>query len=271
MKIYVTGYDGNVGLRLLKYGAFPLKCDVRDEDSVEQAVSATTGATAIVHLAAKTNVDWCEKDGNNDELGKVNLRGTYNVCEVAYKHKIPVVFLSTDHVFRGGMGPYDESSKPFPVNAYGLSKFAAEEIVKLYDEHRIVRTSTLFSDSSDSFMSYMYRIFAGERVRVPVFLRRSFMHVEHFVSSFMVYLQRLDDMPKIVHIAGSKSVSWYKLIKGAAKASGSDKRLVIPRFLEKDGFAPRPRRCGLKTRQGQKLGIPQYSYIDGLALWASQL
>ena len=40
-----------------------------------------------------------------------------------------LVYLSSDHVFGGGQGPYSEFSKPHPISAYGKSKLTAEEMV----------------------------------------------------------------------------------------------------------------------------------------------
>ena len=92
------------------------------------------------------------------------------------------------------------------------------------------------------------------------------MHVDHFVSSIMYYLNNLHNMPKILHISGSKNISWQKLIKSYAKVLSYDVTKVVGRnpSLVIPGEANRPLRCGLSTHLSKTLGFPQYDYLDAI-------
>ena len=61
---------------------------------------------------------------------------------VAKKHSIKFVHLSTDHIFNGKKkGYYSENYKPDPLNYYSKTKFLAENFTKDYKKALIIRTN----------------------------------------------------------------------------------------------------------------------------------
>lgn len=83
----------------------------------------------IIHLAAETDVDKCEK--MPDRAFSVNTIGTENIALACKELDIPMVFISTGAVFDGKKnGPYIETDIPHPVNVYGKTKLEAENVVK---------------------------------------------------------------------------------------------------------------------------------------------
>lgn len=82
----------------------------------------------VIHLAAKTNVDECEK--NPKEAFLVNSEGTKNLAELCLKHDAKMVYLSTAAIFDGGKERFYEDDTPNPVNVYGKSKLLGEEHIK---------------------------------------------------------------------------------------------------------------------------------------------
>lgn len=274
MKFYVTGYAGRIGRRLLNKGCLPLVCDVSDYESVTNMVwrASADGADAIIHLASVSDVDVCESD--RERALNVNFKGTRFLAEACHANKIPMVFLSTDHIFDGKKGPYKEDYAYYsrnllgkyqsPVNYYGLTKLTAELVANAYP-FKIVRTSYIFDISR---MRNVVR-----EADYPTFMNRSFMYIEHLVESLKSYLDRIYEMPKVLNISGSQTVSWYEFMLAEASVFGKDKSRIIPRTKERKrpitdsdtyDYAPRPRKAGLVTTLSAKIGIPQFSYIDGL-------
>jgi dTDP-4-dehydrorhamnose reductase len=255
-KIMMTGATGRIGKELRDYGVLPLSGDVTDDIEISNTVSREK-PDILVHLAAVSDVDYCERPENQQRVIDVNLRGTYNVCEAASQVGAKVVMLSTDHVFDGGKGffhkkgPYKETDTPNPLNFYGNSKYSAEALQEPFSNLYVVRTSYLFD---------VARLQYGEGAVVqhwPDFIRRSFMYLPHFTSNFYTYLSNLEKMPKLLHLSGSMTVSWYEFMKSLYGKN------IIPRKhdLEHD-FAPRPKQGGLRTKY-KKL-FPSYSYLDGI-------
>lgn len=253
MKIAMTGGKGRIGKYLAEQGVINLPCNVTDIQDVDDTVSKEK-PDIVIHLAGKTDVDWCEKKENADEAIFTNFIGTDNVCSVAEKYGAKVVLLSSDHVFSGKRWLpwhfYHEKSSPLPINFYGLTKLAAEGLQSIYpDTLKIVRTSWLFDkERLDKNLEQSY----------PSFIYRSFMYIPHFISNFMMYLSRYSEMPDILHITGSEIVSWYKFM-------GEYLQDVNVKHHDKETkilVAPRPHNGGLTTKY-PKL-FPSYSYSDGI-------
>lgn len=93
----------------------------------------------IVHTAAATNIDACEKD--HALAYKSNVEATKNLAEYAGKHGLILVHISTDAFFDGDRY-FTEEDLPHPVNYYGETKLLAEEEVrKNCPHHLIIRTN----------------------------------------------------------------------------------------------------------------------------------
>ena len=252
-KIMMTGATGRVGKELREYGVLPLSGDVTNPLDLLDTVLQEK-PDIIVHMASISDVEYCERPENTEKVIATNLNGTSNVLNVAEEVGAKVVLLSTDHVFGGGVnktrkGPYKETDIPTPVNFYGMSKVAAEALQEAYDNLYVVRTSYLFDAKrlgfgEDAIQSYH-----------PDFIYRSFMYVPHFVSNFYMYLSNLSKMPKLMHVAGSMTVSWYGFMKAIYGKS------IQPRSKEWNNFAPRPYMAGLRTNYNL---LPTYSFLDGI-------
>lgn len=260
MTIYITGASGHVGTEMVKLGCIPLGCDITDYNDICETLShLKERPSCIINLAGYSDPDFCEKKENQEIVIKVNVRGAWNLCDAAHQEQnIPVVLLSTDHVFDGKHGPYRERAKPSPpVNFYGMSKMAMEGIGDSFENVKIVRTSYLFTYerlSADSVDTY------------PTFLTRSFMYLPHFAKVLFAYANHIMPMPKVLNISGSQTISWYEFALAVAEKFHIDKEKIKPRTRELKDFdgAPRPRKGGLVTTYSEKLGLPQFSFLDGL-------
>jgi dTDP-4-dehydrorhamnose reductase len=80
----------------------------------------------LVHCGGICDVDQCEDDPEWAE--SVNVRSMETIVQ-SVPSSTRIVYLSSDHVFSGNTGPYNESSKPDPISVYGRSRVAAENIL----------------------------------------------------------------------------------------------------------------------------------------------
>ncbi|WP_113654032.1 SDR family oxidoreductase [Pedobacter namyangjuensis] len=103
---------------------------------------------AIIHTAAMTNVDTCE---NQKELAyQLNVVAVQTLVSLCETYNIQLVHLSTDFVFDGEDGPYDELSAPNPLSYYGKTKLMAEEVIKNSSaKWAILRTIIVYGIVSD--------------------------------------------------------------------------------------------------------------------------
>ena len=76
----------------------PIKIDLSDTNQLNDSISKIK-PDAIIHLAAMTNVDQCEKE--KDLAMKINAESTEVLAKQAAKFHAFFVYVSTDYVFDG--------------------------------------------------------------------------------------------------------------------------------------------------------------------------
>ena len=118
-----------------------VQCDISIEKAVLSLKERIKSSSLIVHCAAITNVDLCEKD--KELCKKVNIGGTKNLRELARQTKSKLVYISTPSVFDGKDGNYKESDKTNPINYYNFSKAQGENYVLEYEKGLVVRATPL--------------------------------------------------------------------------------------------------------------------------------
>jgi len=171
MKILVTGANGLLGQKLLhrltseqglqitasgrgehrlakESGGYNYRSlDVTNREAVRDFIAGCR-PDCVIHTAAMTQVDDCEKDPQACHLNNVEaVRILAEACEPWGTH---LVHLSTDFIFDGKSGPYIEEDDPNPLSVYGQSKAEAEKIVMQYSgPWTIVRTVLLYGLAAD--------------------------------------------------------------------------------------------------------------------------
>lgn len=94
----------------------------------------------VVHAAAYTDVARAERE--RERCWATNVAGTRNVVRAVLGTGAVLVHISSDYVFEGTRGGYREEDPPGPpINYYGLSKLAAEEVARTAPAHLVIRTS----------------------------------------------------------------------------------------------------------------------------------
>lgn len=261
--IGITGHTGRVGKYLLEHctNVLALNCDVAQPDEVERSLRQFK-VDCVLHLAAKSDVDWCEK--NEKDATAVNLRGTFNVCHAAQILRLPVVLMSSDHIFDGVWGIYKENSKGQPLNFYGFTKLSAESLRGVFSNLKVIRTSYLFN--LERLRPKLENLWNKVPDIYPTFISRTFLYLPHFIEGLLYYLDHLEKMPKVLNISGTKTTSWYDFMLRVARKFDIPNyhKLVLPKQQESGLLVPRPYHGGLHTGLSRKLGLPQYSYVQGI-------
>lgn len=149
MAILVTGARGTVGGYFAELrGRFdePLVLAGRNELDVADAQATLTyveqGFSAVVNLAAATDVDRCEREPEWAE--RLNAEAAANVATAAVATGTRLVHVSTTAIFGGdeAPGPFDEEAAPHPPNVYARTKLDGERRVRaIVPDACIVRTA----------------------------------------------------------------------------------------------------------------------------------
>ena len=142
--ILVSGGDGQFATELKKYN---VDNDIillsKDEMNVFDIRSLNFHVNSInpdyfIHAGALTRPMVLHEE-RSDKSIRSNIIGTANVVLTCMKYKVKLIYLSTDYVYPGIEGNYNEEDYLKPFTKYGWSKLGGECSVRLYDNHLILR------------------------------------------------------------------------------------------------------------------------------------
>jgi len=142
-EILVTGGSGLLGRelhKLISRANYPShrNFDVNDFPQIEQYLNKCR-IKILIHLAAITSPPTVDEI----PLGAMytNITGTTKIVDLCATFNTKLIYISTDYVFSGLDGNYNEYSPINPVNKYAWSKLGGECAVRMYDNSLIIRTS----------------------------------------------------------------------------------------------------------------------------------
>ena len=252
---------GNTGIKLL-----PL--NVTEKAAIAEVIQIVK-PTIIIHLAAVSDIDYCQK--HRSEAEAVNLAGTRNVVEAAKKADCYLIFMSSVMVFDGRKGDgYDEEDKPQSLNVYGQTKLAAEELVKQSNlKWLIVRLTTLYGWQPKRArlnpISWMLNELAADR-KLEMVTDRYTNPIDNLTASKAIWQLIDKKLTGIYHIGGQDVVSRYEWAKAVARVFGYSTKLITPVTSGVfTSLAPRPKYAILKTERIEKaIGYRPPNLVEGL-------
>jgi len=220
MKVLLTGASGFLGrylsARLSKehevVGASSSVADFSLPGTAEKLFDDVLPG-AIVHAAARTRPDLCEKDP--ETAYAVNERATGELAARAAKYGVRLIYISTDLVFDGEGAPYREVDEPNPLGVYGASKLAGEKaVLEAGGEGLVMRLSWSYGwgvEGVPSFCDEMMRR-VREEGKMPLFSDqvRSVLYAEDASEMISRTLMATAPPKKILHMAGPESMTRLK-------------------------------------------------------------
>jgi len=249
-KILITGGGGQLASSFYsmfqnKYQIFCLprkEFDVTNIDQIESVLQKYNPDT-ILHCAAMTDVDGCEKNPILAE--RINSQSIEKIVNV---FKGDFLYISTDYVFDGSSGPYEETDTPNPINIYGKTKLLGEKILQKSSENwTIIRTNVLFDFQSEaSFLSWIINSLKEEKdIKVVDDQFNNPIWVNDF--SYVIDLVIANDIKGLFHIGSNKIYSRYEFAIMIAKVFGLNFKKIHPMKTQKlNQIAKRPLKSGLK-------------------------
>jgi len=263
MKFLVTGSAGLVGTQVVKdleekgetvYSTYhntkpefgiPTLMDLEQPDKIGNIVEKMK-PDSIIHLAAMTNVDECEKE--KDLAMKINAKATEILSKKAAKQKSFFVYVSTDYVFDGKQGMKKESDQPNPIGFYGKSKLEGEKsVMNSAASWCIARTSTPFGlhQKKKSFPLWVAENLQNKnKINLIVDQFTSPTYVPNLSKMLIEIASR--QIVGILHVAGETRISRYEMAELVADKLNLDKMLLNPITTEQmNWIAKRPKDSSL--------------------------
>lgn len=224
MRVLVTGASGLLGAHALAclaqrhealgvdrnpaWGDPPARVERGDltEPNFAQGVVRAFEPDLLVHCAAMSDVDGCERDPLRADL--YNARMTGHLVS-AISPRCLFVYISTDGLFRGDSPFTTEETPPCPRTVYGRSKLAGErQVQEATQNHLIVRTN-FYGWSSGRKKTAGEWLYQSLREAAPITLFEDFYFTPIYVADFIERLEALIEarLQGTFHLCGRDRLS----------------------------------------------------------------
>ena len=206
-----------------------IELDITNKNQIQKLISLEK-PDAVINCAAMTNVDKCEN--NKKECWEINVNAVENIatsCELINAH---VLHLSTDFVFDGIAGPYNENDQPNPLHFYAESKLKSEEIIqKTLSNWSIARTIIIYGITDNMSRSNIVlwaksEIGKGNTINVVKDQYRSPTFAEDLAKGCISIIDK--SALGLYHLSGPKTYSILDLVYQVADFYNLDKSLINP-------------------------------------------
>lgn len=235
MKVFITGATGLLGRSI--YQTFLnsthfetigqgfsravdplLKLDLCDQQSVFDSVRSIH-PDLIIHSAAVRTPDTCEND--HEFTDALNVTATETLAREAESLGAQFIYISTDYVFPGTNPPYSVEAETQPLNYYGKSKLAGENVAMTHHKDcSIFRVPVLYGSVQEIGESAVTEIAKSlltndQPKKLDNWATRFPTHVEDVSQALMKFVNHCRDSggwhPGLFHFSGREPLTKYEM------------------------------------------------------------
>lgn len=266
---WVTGAGGLIGSAVATspwqpagWTFLPLRrsdLELTDFSAVERRF-ALDRPDAVIHCAAMSKSPQCQSDHAGARLWNVEV--TRHLADIFGGRRM--LFLSTDLVFDGQSGGYDEKAAVNPLSFYAETKVEAERIVLKHPGHLVIRTSLNHGISPTGDRGFNEEMTLGWRAG-----RKFNLFTDEFrtpipaVCTARALLELVgQQVDGILHVAGAERLSRWEIGQVLAESLPGLDCPMEPGSLKDYVGAPRSPDTSLECRRAQSLlsfPLPRYS------------
>jgi len=234
-------------------GAHVLNLDFRSEDDVSSCLKALK-PSYVIHTAGLTSVEKCE--ANPDLAFQINVELAALIARVTKVLSIPLVHISTDHLFNGCEAMYTEEHLPNAVNIYGQTKGLAENaVLKINPSALLIRTNFYgwgtsyrqsFSDQIINSLRHNEEIYLFEDVFYTPILAENLINIVHDLIEKKAY--------GVYNVVSDDRISKYDFGVLIADQFGLNKSLINKTTLKSQtNLVKRPADMSLSNKKVRDL------------------
>ena len=285
MRLLVTGASGLLGLNLSlvaadqghrviglthQNGLRGVPFDLYSVNLLEMAGAlATIESTqpeAIIHCAAVADLNVAEKEPALAR--RLNADAAGQLAGAAARWGIPIIHISTDAVFDGVSGGYDEGSLTNPLSVYAQTKLEGEQVVSDRNPDAIIARVVFFGWSMPGNRSlaefFFNNLREGRRVKGFTDTLFSPLYTEDLAEVLLEMLAA--GLSGLYHVVSPAHMSKYDFGVRIAERFGFDADLIEPIHMHEIARgAPRALNLVLRPEKVQaELGHPLPSVDAGI-------
>jgi dTDP-4-dehydrorhamnose reductase len=233
-----------------------------DLESKEALIQALEGLhpQLVIHAAGLTNIEQCEA---NPALAKyINVDLTKNLATVCAKLNIPLVYISTDHLFSGRESLVQEDYPVLPVNVYAKTKAEAENCVLDSDAKALIIRTNFYGWGTSYRQSFSDMVINHLRGGKKISLFKDIYYTPILVEPLVHTVHELAHKKAkgIFNVVGDDRISKYDFGLKLAKEFNLDNDLIDEgKIIHKPSLVARPHDMSLSNKKvsnylGRKMG-----------------
>jgi len=272
-KVMATGQGGCRIINMPENAQYQ-SVDIINAENVSDVVSSFL-PDVVIHAAAMTNVDECEL--NPEKCKLINVDATQNVVDACNSVNCHLIHLSTDFIFDGKDGPYNEDGIPNPISIYGQSKLDGELAVqKATCPWAIVRTVLVYGiapglSRTNIILWVKSSLEQGKTIQVVDDQFRTPTLAEDLAQGCLLIAEK--KATGIFNISGKDFLTPFAMANLTADYFKLDKSLITKASAATfTQAAKRPPRTGFDISKAvQQLGYQPHSFEEGIRILESQI
>jgi len=248
-------------------------CDITNREKTKSAVYDFC-PDYILNLAAYTNVDLSEVE--REKAWKANVKAVEYLVEAARNIDAHIIHISSDYIFDGKNGPYNEDAVPNPVGYYGRTKLASENVLKMNGViNTILRTNVLYGVAINHNSDFVNWLVNALRKNESVRIVTDQINNPTFTDDMVQAISKVIEFRKtgIYNIGGKEFISRYEFTHIISDFFNLDKSLITPiKTEELNQKARRPLKSGLITLKAEsELGYKPHTIPEALLIIKKEL
>ena len=284
-QITITGHNGFLGSNLLlkliseKYDITGISKTIKKNNLIKQIKrnildikeSDIAKNSCIIHLAAITNVAYCEK--YPEECYKVNAIATQKILEIARKKNCSLIYPSTSHVYAiPHKLPIKEAHPTNATSVYSESKISGEKLCETYSKSYGLNISVLrlFSTYGPKNSEYkvesriITQLLSNSSIKIGnLFPKRDFVYIDDVIRAFQTVMKNLKGF-NTYNVGSERSYSIQEICNILKKLSGKKNPIIVDKKkLRKNDIKNVVSDCSKIKKLGWK---PKISINKGLEL-----
>jgi dTDP-4-dehydrorhamnose reductase len=257
-KIFIAGANGMLGTTLqniVQSDGYLLTdiettenikfCDIRNIEETAKIVREYK-PEIIFNFAALVDLEYCET--NKDDCYLTNTIASVNLFNLSRDLDVPYVFISTAGIFGNDKEFYTEEDQPYPLSAYGKSKYYTEQLLlnQKYEKYWIFRAGWMMGGGPDKDKKFVNKIMkkvktgaknlyvVDDKLGVPTYTK-------DFAKSIMRHIE--EDLPYgLYNMVSRGEASRYEtaIEMNSHLKLGLNINKVDSDYYNEEYFAPRP-------------------------------